>query len=1098
VRSRASASSSSAPSAATGSSGTQSSAGRRVRQRARNASLSTSGGGGGALPSRWIVLSVLLLAAAAASPGAAAPAPGQACQSAQLRAGSRSLKAQLQCWSKHHKKPTLDPSSCLAKAGDAFAAAWQASLDAAGPGVCGTEASAADVRAALEDEVGGLLAAVDAEETGTSKPEQRLNASLLKALGAALARALGAESKHAKKPDPAKQQSARDKARAKLLSAFAKAEARAGKDEVAYGGLEPAAVADEVDRVAGDLVALTLPPDTSFTVSGTIRAAEASLVDSDVNDPNVPPLANDTPAAAQAIPVPAVVGGYVNVAGFGPIGNSQPAGDESDFFRVSLEAGQRVNLRFADPLTADLELCLYEDAAPPVLLDCSLGTSETEELAAPSSGGFLIEVFPFPLCACGSSYILTLGQLLPSAGPNGLRLSDEFVPGEVVVTLGAAAQRLGAAAQPMGGAPAGDASAHAAELGLEALAGTAEREMLFRIPSPRAGSVGTLAVEAGRSALDARLAEAPAALREKLDTLLAVKALGRRADVAAAEPNFVRHALATPNDAYFGLQWHYPLVNLPAAWDLTTGSAAVEVAVIDTGVRLAHPDLQGQLAPGYDFISDPMRAVDGDGIDANADDPGDGGGLQRSSFHGTHVAGTIGAATNNGSGVAGVAWDVTLVPLRVLGLGGGTSYDIRQAVRFAAGLSNDSNTVRPPVDVINLSLGGAGFSSLDQSTFAAARAEGVIVIAAAGNSASSQLFYPASYDGVVSVSAVDLRRQKAPYSNFGSEVDVAAPGGDTGVDRNGDGYVDGVLSTLADEFTGLFSFVFYQGTSMASPHVAGVAALMKAVKPSLGPVELDTLLASGALTSDLGAAGRDDFFGHGLIDARRAVEAVSAAPPDAPVLLVTPTGLNLGSGQSQAPFEVANGGGGMLEVTLVTDDRPWLSVSPTSGLGTYTVSVDRTGLANGTYAGAITVQSSAGSATVAVVMAVVSSAPGADAGFHYVLVVDPETRATVAQDDVAANEAGEYVYELADVPAGSWYVFAGSDSDNDLVICRTGEACGAFPTLGAPERIELTADLTSLDFVTGFLQSLESSAAGTGPERPVPGLRRLERRRLAR
>jgi serine protease len=564
----------------------------------------------------------------------------------------------------------------------------------------------------------------------------------------------------------------------------------------------------------------------------------------------------------------------------------------------------------------------------------------------------------------------------------------------------------------------------------------------------------------------------------------------------------VRHALATPNDTHFGLQWHYPLINLPAAWDLTTGSTSVEVAVIDTGVLLNHPDLQGQLdvGAGFDFVSDAARANDGGGIDANADDPGDGGGLQRSSFHGTHVGGTIGAATNNGSGVAGVAWDVTLVPLRVLGVGGGTSYDIRQAVRYAAGLSNDSGTSHA-VDVINLSLGGTGFSSLDQSAYDAARAEGVIVIAAAGNSNSSQLFYPASYDGVVSVSAVDTRKQKAPYSNSGTAVDVAAPGGDTSADRNGDGYVDGVLSTLKDEASGLFNFVFYQGTSMASPHMAGVVALMKAVKPALTPVELDTLLTGGTITSDLGTPGRDDTFGHGLIDARRAVEAVSAAPPDDPILLVTPTGLNLGTSQPQASFQVANGGGGTLSVTSVSESEPWLTVSASSvdgnGLGTYAVNVDRTGLANGTYTGTISVESSAGNASVSVVMAVVSASTGADAGFHYVLVVDPETFDTVEQFDVAAS-GGQYDYQVANVPAGSYYVFAGSDPDNDFVICGTGEACGAYPTLGVPQLVEVAGPSSDLDFVTGFLQTIESSAASAGPERPRAGLRRLRGRQLAR
>jgi len=273
------------------------------------------------------------------------------------------------------------------------------------------------------------------------------------------------------------------------------------------------------------------------------------------------------------------------------------------------------------------------------------------------------------------------------------------------------------------------------------------------------------------------------------------------------------------------------------------------------------------------------------------------------------------------------------------------------------------------------------------------------------------------------------------------------------------------------------------------------------VKPSLTPGELDTLLASGVITTDLGTAGRDDVFGHGLIDARKAVEAVSAAPPDDPILLLSTTGLNLGTSQSQAPFQVTNGGGGSLSLTSVTDDQPWLSVAAASvdgsGLGTYHANVDRAGLADGTYTGTISIESSAGSASISVVMAVFSASTGADAGFHYVLVVQPETLDTVADFAAAASE-GQYAYDLANVPVGSYYLFAGSDPDNDFVICGTGEACGAYPTLGSPELIELSGDRSNLDFVTGFLQTIEASAASAGPKVPKAGLRRLGARQLAR
>jgi serine protease len=274
---------------------------------------------------------------------------------------------------------------------------------------------------------------------------------------------------------------------------------------------------------------------------------------------------------------------------------------------------------------------------------------------------------------------------------------------------------------------------------------------------------------------------------------------------------------------------------------------------------------------------------------------------------------------------------------------------------------------------------------------------------------------------------------------------------------------------------------------------------MKAVDPALTPAGFDALLAGGSLTDDLGAAGRDDVFGHGLIDAQSAVLAVGTPPAADPVLVVNPTGLNLGPTDTQSFFEVWNGGGGTLTVTSVTEGEPWLSVVAedvnANGLGRYLVSVDRTGLPAGTFSGDITVASSAGSATVSVVMSVIAAAPGADAGFHYVILVDPDTLATVAEAETVAV-GGVYAFQLADVPAGTYLLYAGSDPDNDFLLCAGSDACGAFPTLGTPEPIQVTSDRAGLGFVTGFQQTVGATSAGEEP-RPRPALRRLRTRGLA-
>jgi len=1058
----------------------------------------------------------LLLALAAPLAAHAKASPGQTCQSAQLKAISKFMKSDFKCWSAYQKDPAKDPTqdkvlACLAKADDAFASAYQKSLASAGPGVCGMEAPLNDFLPGLQIDADTLVFAISDDAAGTFAEENALIATLSGLAGKALAGALGVESKHAKAPDETKRRAARSQLRTQLLDGFAKAQSKAVSKGVSYAGLPAIGVVGEIDRITDELAALTAPPGTtSFTLSGTILAAEGSVADSDVNDPNVPVVSNSTPALAQAVPVPAVVGGYVNRPGVGPSGNSKTLGDIADFYRVSLNAGQLVSLHFGDALDADLDLCLYAVANPATPLDCSIGITNNEQLSAPYAGEFFVEVYAYSNCGCAATYALTLGQPLPTAGPTGARLSDDFEPGELLVTLAGAAAPAAAkgASTASGDGASATASRVADELGLRVVAGAPDRELLFRLPDaaalPAQAGARTLAGgEASQVASEdaVRFAGLPDPQRRKLATLLAAKQLAKRDEVALAEPNFIRRAFTTPNDSYYGLEWHLPLINLPAAWDLTTGSANVKVAVIDTGVALAHPDLAGQLAAGFDFISSAANALDGDGIDANPEDPGDGGGLSPSSFHGTHVAGTIGAKTQNGYGVAGVAWNVTLVPLRVLGFGGGTDFDILQAVRYAAGLANNSGTSNK-VDVINLSLGGEGYSQTAQNVFTQARNAGVIVIAAAGNSASSDLHYPASYDGVVSVGAVDLLKRRAAYSSFGPALDVAAPGGDASADRNGDGYPDGVLSTFRDEDTGVYNFAFYQGTSMAAPHVAGVAALMRTVKPTLSPAEFDTLLASGVLTSDLGSPGRDDLYGHGLIDARKAVEAASSSAPGTdPILLVSPTGLNLGTSATQASFQVSNGGGGSLTVGSVSDDQAWLSVAASavdaSGLGSYQATVDRTGLAPGTYAGTITVQTSTGSSTVSVVMAVVTASAGANAGFHYVLLMDPETFDPLAQANVAAVD-GRYEFELTDVPAGSYLLFAGSDSDNDLFICGPGEGCGAYPTLGSQATLEVTGDRSDLDFVTGFLQTLGGASASAQLPTGPGGVPRVVKRRLAR
>ncbi len=416
----------------------------------------------------------------------------------------------------------------------------------------------------------------------------------------------------------------------------------------------------------------------------------------------------------------------------------------------------------------------------------------------------------------------------------------------------------------------------------------------------------------------ARLYRAPGL--DAAATIALAQRLAERPDVRYAQPNLIMTTFQTaPNDPEYARQWHYDALRLPEAWDVTTGAASVVVAVVDTGIlhrigdpAASHPQLAGRVLQGYDFVDNPDVSGDGTRRDGDPYDEDVAG-----QFHGTHVAGTIGARTDDGVGVAGVDWAARLLPVRVLGVSGaGSLVDVIDGTLWAAGFAVTGVPANAnPAHVINLSLGGeAPCGPYEQEAFdrIETASNAVVVVAAGNENAPVSGSTPASCGNVITVGATEQRDVRAPYSNYGPRIDVMAPGGDLTSDRDADGFPDGVLSL--GRTGGGFGYRYLQGTSMAAPHVSGVVALMKALEPGLTFEEARAFLVLTAvpLTSgDCGTGAASDC-GAGLVDAAAALVALNggAQPtPDDGAVAFAPDPIDFGLDRDQLPLILTNVGG---------------------------------------------------------------------------------------------------------------------------------------------------------------------------------------------
>ena len=628
-------------------------------------------------------------------------------------------------------------------------------------------------------------------------------------------------------------------------------------------------------------------------------------------------------------------------------------------------------------------------------------------------------------------------------------------------------------------------------------------------PGMRALSLAPLAVTGVRLEAVRALAQADAALYraggldQEQTRALAVE-LAAQPGIHYAHPNYLVRPLVVPDDEFYGLQWHYPAINLPAAWDLTTGSSDVVVAVVDTGIlhsfadpARTHPEFVDKVVPGYDFISDPTLAGDGDGRDPDpyeieGDLPG---GV--SSYHGSHVAGIIAARTDNATGVAGVDWEARLLPIRALGRGGGTVVDIVEGALWAAGFSVPG--VPPnahPAHVINLSLGGVRpCSPFEQAAFDRIAAESprrAIVVAAAGNEAiNAGSVSPAGCRNVITVGATQPDGDRAPYSNYGTRVDVMAPGGHMATSA-----ADGVLSVARDDQLEVFGYAYKEGTSMAAPHVAGVIALMKDLDPTIDLGGALAALATTArpLTAEACARPSGNECGAGLVDAAAALAAVAAggvAPPSVGTLVIDPSLLDLGAVDQATTLALRNDGtasvaweierfvpapenpGEMLERSVLVSS---LAGSLEAGAeASLTIAIDRERVtADGAYKFALVFEADGDEALVIVRFGVGDvSAPTLE-GPMIVAAFVLDGNGDLVESGFVSADGFIADYAFAALPGNNLVVAWSDENGNDEV--DAGDFIAVYPQ---PVLVRAGGTVSGIDLALEQVVSIEDGAPGT-------------------
>lgn len=767
-------------------------------------------------------------------------------------------------------------------------------------------------------------------------------------------------------------------------------------------------------------------------IAGQAFLSEGVVIDSDTND-QVRMLNNDptnpakpNPAIAQELPPKSgTLVGFIGLPQYIPSGVLKNNGDVADSYTLpDMKAGDRVRIRPVPTIKEGTKIvfsaAIYDAYGENVVDAVPKNGLEGITLSIPEDGTYILNLVA---TSGASKYMLTYGEKAADASPSAMSLRAGVIPGEALVKRNDA--RIAS----------GTSRAEKIELPLSSFSVNDTTDAITDAIKPED--------------------------RAKWNTLLAIQSLKDSGKFEYAEPNIsVELYEEDPasidfavNDPEYQHQWGAAMIKADRAWGLTTGNSGyaadpIIIAVLDTGIFM-HPDLVDNIIQGYDFVSNKWDAGDGDGIDDDPIIPIED--ANSTTSHGTHVAGIAAAKGNNYSGISGIAPDAKIMPVRVVGKDGhGSLHDIAQGILYAAGLDNDSGTLpERRADIINLSLSSiTSLKSLEEAV-QAARNAGVIIVTSAGNNNTSSIGYPAKYNGVLAVGSVTKDKTKSSFSNYGSLLDITAPGGE--ISPNDE---DGIISTSGNKDG--YTYEVERGTSQSTPHVSGVIALMLSVARQNGtditPAQLDNYLLRGAMTDDLGAPGRDDTYGEGLVNAQKAVQAVidSLGISSGPAAKLNQRSLDFRATLKSLKFSMENTGGGTLETYSIATP-PWITVSEIDNNDDFSfefeASIDRSKLMLGANAGNIAINTNGGNLSLPVKAFLVPNETFSDAGdvTATLRVIDENGNVTGILDNQTLNAQNGYMFEFNELDATNRYeLIVSKDLDGDGNLCEANEPCGVY------------------------------------------------------